>query len=270
MASGGTTRKCVALVTGGGSGIGRATAVRFAELGYHCAVADIDEASAQETVGMLKTPGLAVQVDVSNTASVQAMVDTTVKQFGRIDCAFNNAGIEGVREKIVDYPEDVYDTVMNVNLKGMWLCVKYEVAQMLKQERVVSNPAKWAGKPDLCRFQGQRGSIVNSSSIAGLDSMPEFTPYCASKWGIIGLTKTVAQEYAKDGIRVNAVCPGTTDTAMRGRFETQWPEWQVKMDASYPVGRVAAPEEVAEAVVWLCSDACPFTTGEYLNIAGGR
>ncbi|XP_066265084.1 2,5-dichloro-2,5-cyclohexadiene-1,4-diol dehydrogenase-like [Branchiostoma lanceolatum] len=219
---------------------------------------------------MLKTPGLAVQVDVSNAASVQAMVDKTVKQFGRIDCALNNAGIEGAREKIVDYPVDMFDRVMNVNLKGMWLCVKYEVAQMLKQERVVSNPETWSDKPELCRFQGQRGSIVNTSSTAGLGAMPEFTPYCSSKWAIIGLTKTVAQEYAKEGIRVNAVCPATTDTPMRDRFEAHWPDWQAKTDASYPVGRVAAPEEVAEAVVWLCSDACPFATGEYLKIAGGR
>ncbi|XP_078699019.1 A-factor type gamma-butyrolactone 1'-reductase (1S-forming)-like [Branchiostoma floridae x Branchiostoma belcheri] len=271
MAAGGTTRKCVALVTGGGSGIGRAAAVRFAELGYNCAVADRDWAGATETVNMLKTTGLAVQVDVGDSASVQAMIQTTVEHFGQIDCAFNNAGIEGTaRAKIADYPEYQFDSVVNVNLKGVWLCMKYEIAQMLKQERIVSDPEKWAGKSDLCRFQGQRGSIVNTSSTAGLGLMPEFTPYCASKWAIIGLTKTVAAEYAKEGIRVNAVCPATTDTAMRDRFEAQWPDWQAKTDASYPAGRVAAPEEVAEAVTWLCSDACPFATGEYLKIAGGR
>ena len=137
------------------------------------------------------------------------------------------------------------------------------------QDLTISNPDKWKDKPDLCRFTGSRGNIVNTSSTAGLGMMPEFSPYCASKWAVIGLTKSVAKEYAKEGIRINAVCPATTDTPMRSRFQEQWPEWQSETDAGYPVGRVAAPEEVAEAVYWLCSDSCPFVTGEYLKVSGG-
>ncbi|KAI8498672.1 hypothetical protein Bbelb_238740 [Branchiostoma belcheri] len=264
------TRKRVALVTGGGSGIGRATAVRFAELGYSCVVADIDEPSAKETLGMLQTPGIAVQADVTMATSVEAMVTAAVRHFGRIDCAFNCAGIEGTPARIADYKEDEFDRVMSVNAKGVWLCLKYEIAQMLQQEPVVSDPARWADKPDVCRFRGARGSIVNASSRSGLGPMPYSSPYCASKWAILGLTQTAAVEYAKDGIRVNAVCPALTATSMLDRLREKLPnDFMAKLDAMGPVGRVAAPEEVAEAVCWLCSDACPFTTGEHLKITGG-
>ena len=264
-----STKVRVALITGGGGGIGRATAIKFSEHGYNCSVADINKDTAEETVGMLKTPGISIQVDVTDANSVQEMIDTTVQHYGRIDCAFNNAGIEGVREKTENYPEDAFDRVLNTNLKGMWLCLKYEIKQMMKQDLVLSEPEKWKDKPDLCRFKGTRGSIVNTSSTAGLGTMPEFTPYCASKWAVIGLTKSVAKEYAKEGIRINAVCPATTDTPMRSRFQQQWPEWQLETDAGYPVGRVAAPEEIAESVYWLCGDSCPFVTGEYLKVSGG-
>ncbi|XP_035685543.1 2,5-dichloro-2,5-cyclohexadiene-1,4-diol dehydrogenase-like [Branchiostoma floridae] len=268
MATG--TRKPVALVTGGGSGIGRATAVRFAELGYSCVVADIDEQSVKETLGMLQTPGIAVQVDVTMATSVEAMVTAAVQRFGRIDCAFNGAGIEGTPARIADHQEEEYDRVMGVNAKGVWLCLKYEIAQMLQQEPVVSDPARWADKPDVCRFRGQRGSIVNDSSRSGLGPMPYSSAYCASKWAILGITETAAAEYAKDGIRVNAVCPALTATSMLSRLKEKLPaDFMEKLDAMSPVGRVAAPQEVAEAVCWLCSDACPFTTGEHLKIAGG-
>ncbi|XP_019620825.1 PREDICTED: uncharacterized protein LOC109467322 [Branchiostoma belcheri] len=265
------TRKRVALVTGGGSGIGRATAVRFAELGYSCVVADIDEPSAKETLGMLQTPGLAVQVDVTMATSVEAMVTAAVQHLGRIDCAFNCAGIESAPAKTADQQEDEFDRVMGVNAKGVWLCLKYEIAQMLQQEPVVSDPAKWADKPDVCRFRGARGSIVNASSLAGLVPLAYTSPYCASKFAVLGLTKTAAVEYAKDGIRVNAVCPGPVATPMADRvLELSPPDLRAKQDPKlFPVGRFAAPEEVAEAVCWLCSDACPFTTGEHLKISGG-
>ncbi|XP_035695690.1 uncharacterized oxidoreductase TM_0325-like [Branchiostoma floridae] len=149
-----STRKPVALVTGGGSGIGRATAVRFAELGYSCVVADIDEQSAKETLGMLQTPGIAVQMDVTMATSVEAMVTAAVQRFGRIDCAFNGAGILGASARIVESSEDAFDRVMDVNVKGVWLCLKYEIAQMLQQEPVVSDPARWADKPNVCRLRG--------------------------------------------------------------------------------------------------------------------
>jgi len=265
------TRKPVALVTGGGSGIGRATAVRFAELGYSCVVADIDEQSAKETLGMLQTPGIAVQVDVTMATSVEAMVTAAVQRFGRIDCAFNGAGTEGSYAKIADHPEEEFDRVMGVNAKGVWLCLKYEIAQMLQQEPVVSDPARWADKPDVCRFRGVRGSIVNASSRSGLGPMPYSSAYCASKWAILGITETAAVEYAKDGIRVNAICPAATATPMLDRFKEKLPP-DLRGSTGpefHPVGRIAAPEEIAEAVCWLCSDACPFTTGEHLKIAGG-
>ncbi|XP_035687561.1 2,5-dichloro-2,5-cyclohexadiene-1,4-diol dehydrogenase-like [Branchiostoma floridae] len=265
------TRKPVAMVTGGGSGIGRATAVRFAELGYSCVVADIDEQSAKETLGMLQTPGIAVQVDVTMATSVEAMVTAAVQRFGRIDCAFNSAGIMVSYAKIADQQEEEFDRVMGINAKGVWLCLKYEIAQMLQQEPVVSNPARWADKPDVCRFRGVRGSIVNASSIAGLGGYHYNSPYCASKWAVLGITQTAAVEYAKDGIRVNAVCPAATDTPMLNRFKEKCPPALRSAAGAkkYPFGRIAAPEEIAEAVCWLCSDACPFTTGEHLKIAGG-
>ncbi|CAH1226053.1 HSD17B8 [Branchiostoma lanceolatum] len=263
--------KPVALVTGGGSGIGRATAVRFAELGYSCVVADINEPSAKETLRMLQTPGIAVQVDVTMATSVEAMVTAAVQHFGRIDCAFNGAGIEGTTPaRIADTPVDEFDRVMGVNAKGVWLCLKYEIAQMLQQEPVMSDPAKWADKPDVCRFRGVRGSIVNASSQAGLQSFPLYSPYCASKWAVLGLTQTAAVEYAKEGIRVNAICPGLVATPMHDRLkEKSPPAFSERLDSVHPVGRIATPEEVAQAVCWLCSDACPFTTGEHLKISGG-
>eukprot|EP00058_Branchiostoma_floridae_P013627 XP_002599115.1 hypothetical protein BRAFLDRAFT_225019 [Branchiostoma floridae] len=245
------TRKPVAMVTGGGSGIGRATAVRFAELGYSCVVADIDEQSAKETLGMLQTPGIAVQVDVTMATSVEAMVTAAVQRFGRIDCAFNSAGIMVSYAKIADQQEEEFDRVMGINAKGVWLCLKYEIAQMLQQEPV--------------------GSIVNASSSAALVGYHYNSPYCASKWAVLGITQTAAVEYAKDGIRVNAVCPAATDTPMLNRFKEKCPPALRSAAGAkkYPFGRIAAPEEIAEAVCWLCSDACPFTTGEHLKIAGG-
>ena len=264
-----TNRERVVLITGGGNGIGRATAIKFSEQGYKVAVADIDKASAQETVRMLKTPGMVIQVDVTDSKSVEAMINTTVDCFGRIDCAFNNAGVEGVRKNTDKYPEAEFDRVINTNLKGVWLCLKYEIIQMMKQDLDISSPNKWKNKADLCRFKGSRGNIVNTSSLAGLGLVPELAPYCASKWAVIGMTKSIANEYAGEGIRINAVCPATTDTPMRSRMQEQWPEWQSRVDAGYPAGRISAPEEIAEAVYWLCGDSCPFVTGEYLKVAGG-
>ncbi|XP_078610748.1 2,5-dichloro-2,5-cyclohexadiene-1,4-diol dehydrogenase-like [Branchiostoma floridae x Branchiostoma japonicum] len=172
---------------------------------------------------MLQTPGIAVQMDVTMATSVEAMVTAAVQRFGRIDCAFNGAGILGASARIVESSEDAFDRVMDVNVKGVWLCLKYEIAQMLQQEPVLSDPARWADKPDVCRFRGVRGSIVNASSLAGLMPCRYCSPYCASKWAVLGITKTAAVEYASDGIRVNAVCPYLTATPMRDQLVEQSP-----------------------------------------------
>ena len=193
-----STKHRIVLITGGGSGIGRATAFKFSEEGYRCAISDINKENAEETVRQLKNEGISIEVDVTDAKSVEDMILTTVQTYGRIDCAFNNAGIEGVREKTDNYPEEAFDRVINTNLKGMWLCLKYEIRQMMKQELTVSNPDKWKNKSDLSRFQGARGHIVNTSSTAGLGMMPEFTPYCASKWAVIGMTKSIAKVSQKN------------------------------------------------------------------------
>ncbi|XP_066931215.1 2,5-dichloro-2,5-cyclohexadiene-1,4-diol dehydrogenase-like [Clytia hemisphaerica] len=262
-------RNRVALITGGGSGIGRSAAIKFADNGFHVVVADVNLNAAKETVLLLKTEGLALEVDVSNEVSVKKMMDAIIQKFEFLDVAFNNAGVEGLRLNIDEYPTEMFNKVIDVNLKGIWLCMKYELKQMLKQDLIIADPSKWRNKADFSKYKGSRGSIINTSSTAGFTGMPEFSPYCASKWGIIGLTQTAAKEYAANGIRVNAVCPATTNTTMRDRFKNQWPDWQTATDARYPVGRICTPEEVAEAVFWLASDACPFATGEYLKLSGG-
>jgi len=262
----------VVLITGGGSGIGRTAAIKFAELGHKCAVADIDINAAKDTTKVLsnlEVASLALQVDVRDSESVKAMVRKTVNHFGAIHCAFNNAGVEGSKNKIADADESDFDNVVDTNLKGVWLCMKYEIQQMLKQPLVVDDVDRWKVKPERSRYTGARGVIINTSSTAGFGTMPEFSSYCASKWAVIGLTKTVAKEYAGDGIRINAICPATTDTEMRERFQNQWPEWQEQVDQSYPVGRIASPDEVVEALVWLAGEACPFITGECMKIGGG-
>ncbi|MEW6296745.1 MAG: SDR family oxidoreductase [Thermodesulfobacteriota bacterium] len=241
----------VALVTGGSSGIGRATALAFAREGAKVVVADVIVDGGQETVRLLTAAGgqgLFVKTDVSKAAEVEALIKQTVATYGRLDCAFNNAGVEGAFVSTAEYTEADWDRVLAINLKGVWLCMKYEIAQMLRQGG---------------------GAIVNTASGAGLVGVPGLSAYVASKHGVVGLTKTAALECAKAGVRVNAVCPGVIQTPMVARLTSSRPDLSEALVAAEPMGRTGKPEEVAEAVVWLCSDAASFVTGHAMSVDGG-
>ena len=245
-----------ALVTGGASGIGRAAALAFAREGARVVIADMNERGGHETVELVTkagTQGLFVKTDVTAAAAVDAMVAKCVEAFGRLDCAFNNAGISGIgiggpgRTATADYPDERWDQVIAVNLTAVWLCMKREIQQMLAQGG---------------------GTIVNTASVAGLVGLRYASAYVASKHGVVGITKTAALEYAAQGIRVNAVCPGYIETAMTAQGMSD-PARLALMIAQEPIGRVGTPEEVAEAVVWLCSDAASFVTGHTMTVDGG-
>lgn len=241
----------IALVTGGASGIGRASALAFAREGAKVAVADVLFEGAGETVGLIESGGgqaIGIEADVSNAANVEAMVQKVIEAYGRIDCAFNNAGIEGQVASTEEYSEDIFDRVIDINLTGVWLCLKYEIPRMLEHGS---------------------GAIVNTASGAGLVGTPGLSAYVASKHGVVGLTKTAALEYAKLGIRVNAVCPGVIETPMVQRLSSGQPQMGEALVAAEPIGRVGQPEEIAESVVWLCSDAASFVTGHAMSVDGG-
>ena len=241
----------IALVTGGSSGIGRASALAFAREGAKVVVADIVVDGGEETVRLIKQAGgeaLFVKADMSKATELETMVKKVVDTYGRLDCAHNNAGIEGAMGTTAEYTEEDWGRVMTINLTGVWLCMKYEIPQMLKQGG---------------------GAIVNTASGAGLAGVPRMPAYVASKHGVVGLTKTAALEYAKSGIRVNAVCPGVIQTPMVERVTSQRPGMVEKMIAAEPIGRMGKPEEIAEAVVWLCSDAASFVTGHAMSVDGG-
>lgn len=237
----------VALVTGGSSGIGRATARAFAEAGATVVLSDIDAEGGEAVAQALRDGGSEatfIRADVSQAGDVARLVAETVARYGRIDCAHNNAGIEGETVLLADYTEDGYDRLMGVNLKGVWLCLKEEIIQMQRQGG---------------------GAIVNTASIAGLRGSAWLPVYSASKHGVVGLTRAAALGYAKDGIRVNAVCPGYVDTPMVARHDIL----RNRAAERTPMGRLATPEEIAGAVVWLCSDAAAYVTGETLVLDGG-
>ena len=241
----------IALVTGAGSGIGRATALVFAREGAKVVVSDIVVEGGQETVQQIEAAGgeaIFVKADVSQAADVETLVAKTVETYGRLDCAFNNAGIEGGVKPTIDCTEEEFDRTIAVNLTGVWLCMKYEIQQMLSQGG---------------------GTIVNTASAAGLVGFPGLPDYVASKHGVLGLTKTAALEYAKSGIRVNAVCPGVIQTPMVERGAQLSPGFDELAVAMEPVGRFGQPAEVGEAVVWLCSDAASFVTGIPMQVDGG-
>jgi len=241
----------VALVTGGTSGIGRDTAILFAKAGAKVVVAGRREAEGQETVELVRSAGgdgLFVRADVSKASQVEALIKNTVERFGRLDVAFNNAGIEGVWVPIVRQSEADWDRTIEINLKGVWLCLKYEIRQMLKQ--------------------GDGGAIVNMSSITGLIGTAGAATYSASKHGVIGLTKSAALETARSGIRINAVCPAVIETPMGDRLFGS-PAAHKYVLGCHPIGRFGTPLEVAEAVVWMCSDRASFMTGQSLVLDGG-
>jgi NAD(P)-dependent dehydrogenase (short-subunit alcohol dehydrogenase family) len=241
----------VALVTGAASGIGRATALLFAREGAKVVVADVTVDGGEETVGMIANAGgqaIFVKTDVSSASDVQALVSRTVETYGRLDYACNNAGIEGVLAPTAECTEENWDRTIDINLKGAWLCMKYEIPEMLKVGG---------------------GAIGNMSSVAGLVGFPNLPAYCASKGGMNLLTKGAALEYATRGIRVNAICPGVIRTAMVERVCAGSAEVEAQFTAMEPVGRMGTPDEVAEAVVWLCSDAASFVTGVTLPVDGG-
>ena len=241
----------VALITGGSTGIGRATAQIFAREGAQVGVADVNAEGAEETVRLIQAAGgaaLFIRADVSQAADTEAMVRTVVETYGRLDCAFNNAGIEGEMQSTQDYSEAAWERVMGINLKGVWLSMKAEIQHMLGHGG---------------------GAIVNTASAAGLVAVPSLSAYVAAKHGVVGLTKTAALEYAKAGIRVNAVCPGGVDTPMVQRVFGSNKELAEAAIASEPVGRLAQPSEIGEAVAWLCSDAASFVTGHPMAVDGG-
>ena len=242
----------VALVTGGGSGIGRESSFAFARAGAKVVVADVNEAGGQQTVRRIEdTGGTAafVRCDVSRAQDVEALIERTVALYGRLDCAHNNAGIEGPVTLPADYGEDEFDRVIAVNLKGVYLCLKYEIPRMIAQGG---------------------GAIVNTASVAGLTGSPVLSGYVASKHGVVGLTKSAALAYATQGIRVNAVCPGVIDTPMVERaLGSGDPQRRRQLDAAHPLARMGRPEEIAAAVIWLCSDAASFVTGHALPVDGG-
>jgi NAD(P)-dependent dehydrogenase (short-subunit alcohol dehydrogenase family) len=241
----------VALVTGGTSGIGRETAILFAKRGARVVVAGRRENEGNETVDLIRGAGgegIFVRTDVSKASDVKAVVERTAKAFGGLDYAFNNAGVEGNWVPIVDQTEEDWDRTVDINLKGTWLCLKFEIQQMLKQ--------------------GRGGAIVNMSSVAGFIGSYGVATYCATKHGVLGLTKSAALEVAKNGIRVNAVCPAVIETPMADRLFGQ-PDTQKWAQGLHPIGRFGRPLEVAEAVVWMCSSAASFMTGQSLVLDGG-
>ena len=240
----------IALITGAASGIGRASALTFSREGANVIVSDVAVQGGEEVIRAIRNSGgeaTFVRADVSKGAEVEALINRAVETHGRIDCAYNNAGIEGVSAPLHEYPEEDWDRVIEINLRGVWLCMKYEIAQMLKQGS---------------------GAIVNTSSGGGLLGSPGMSAYGVSKHGVTSLTKTAALEYGPAGIRVNAVCPGLISTPMHHRIAATDPGYEQKA-MSTPLGRAGTSEEVAEAAVWLCSDASSYVNGINMVIDGG-
>jgi len=241
----------VTLITGGGSGIGRATALIFAREGARLIIADLNRKGGEETVTLIKQAGgeaISFEADVLKPGVAEDLVNQSVKQYGRLDCAFNNAGVAGDLARTADSTEECWDFVVGIDLKSVYLCMKYEIAQMLKQKS---------------------GAIVNTASIAGLGANPLGIAYSAAKHGVVGLTKTAAIEYARIPIRINAVCPGVTQTPMIDEGIAKRPQMRKTFEKLHPMGRLGRAEEIGEAVAWLCSDAASFITGVPLPVDGG-
>ena len=241
----------VVLVTGASAGIGRAAAVACGREGARLVVSARRAAEGEETAELVRAtgaPALFVPADVSREDDVRRLVEATVERFGALDAAFNNAGVEQDPEPLTDQTEATYLRIMETNVKGVWLSMKHEVAQMLKRGG---------------------GAIVNTSSVAGVVGFPGAPIYAASKHAVVGLTRSVALEYAAQGIRVNAINPGAVETDMYRRFTADKPELRARLLALHPIGRIARPEEIADAVVYLLSDKSSFVTGHPLVLDGG-
>jgi NAD(P)-dependent dehydrogenase (short-subunit alcohol dehydrogenase family) len=242
----------VALVTGAGTGIGCATAKLLAAKGAKVLVTDFDDEVGQESSAAITEAGgeaYYLHADMSNGDDIRKMVNTAVEKWGRLDCAVNNAGIAGVLGKqLADYPEEIFDKVISVNLKGVFLCMKHQIKQMLTQD--------------------SGGAVVNVASAAGLIGLPN-AAYTASKHGVVGMTKSAAVAYSKDKIRINAVCPGYIDTPAIAPALTAGPEIANALIAMHPIGRLGESNEIAEAIAWLCSDAASFMAGHAMAVDGG-
>jgi NAD(P)-dependent dehydrogenase (short-subunit alcohol dehydrogenase family) len=242
----------VVLVTGAAGGIGRATALAFGRAGACVVVADMSVDGGHATAAMIVEAGgkaLFVQTNVTRAADVEALIDKTVSYYGRLDCAFNNAGVEEEYLALAETDEAVFDRIINCNVKGTWLCMKYQIRQMLKQEG--------------------GGAIVNTAAVAGLVGAPSQAVYSASKHAVVGMTKTAAAEYGRDGIRINSVCPGVINTPMLARALERDPSRQKKLKSLHPIGRFGDAAEIANAALWLCSEQASFVTGHQLAVDGG-
>ncbi len=258
--SNGTFTGKVAFVTGAANGIGRATALAFAREGANVVVADISEQGNQETVCMIEELGgqagasllpkaIAVKCDVTRAEDVKAALNKTIETFGRLDFAFNNAGVEQKIAATAELDEADWDRIVNINLRSVFLCLKHEIPLMQK-------------------LGG--GAIVNTASGAGVKGFKGQAAYVAAKHGVVGLTRAAALDYAAENIRINAVCPGIIDTPMMDRFSGGTPEGRERVISQEPIGRMGQPEEIANAVVWLCSDASSFAVGHALVVDGGQ
>lgn len=241
----------VAIITGGNSGIGRATAVALARQGVNITIAARRPKEGEETVKLVKdagSEGIFVKTDVTNEDDIRSLVERSTKKFGRLDYAFNNAGIEESMTPLVDQRSDIFDQIINVNVKGVWLSMKYEIPEMIKSGG---------------------GAIVNMSSVAGVMGFPQMPIYIASKHAVLGLTKSAALEYARSGIRINAVAPGAVNTDMAKRVVEGNPQLSQTLTSMHPIGRTAEPEEIADVVSWLLSDKSTFVLGHTLLADGG-